>query len=91
MLAHVLCLVKLFKLVTLICPYLFRDDESETSSTPASNTDNLPAGSKLRVKYGKGKNTREYEAKVGRNYLTHNNCPFCMKISCYDGESTDIN
>lgn len=40
------------------------DAESEVSSAPAPNTDNLPVGSKLRVKYGKGKNTREYEAKV---------------------------
>lgn len=43
---------------------VFRDVETDSSTTPAHNTDNLPVGAKLRVRYGKGKNTREYEAKV---------------------------
>ncbi|XP_053407670.1 AT-rich interactive domain-containing protein 4B-like isoform X2 [Mercenaria mercenaria] len=42
------------------------DMETESVAASVSNTDtsNLPAGAKLRVRYGKGKNTREYEAKI---------------------------
>ncbi|KAL4238041.1 DNA- binding [Mactra antiquata] len=40
------------------------DYETEMSCSSSLNTDNLPVGAKLKVKYGKGKNTREYEAKI---------------------------
>jgi len=36
------------------------------------NTENLPLGSKLKVRYGHGDNTSEYEAKVGDNYNNSN-------------------
>ena len=59
-----------------------RDDESSESGQSKVNIDvEFPLGTKLKVKYGKGKNHKVYEAKVvdvednngSVNYLVHYN------------------
>ena len=47
-----------------------RDDDESTAPPPApgpttiSGLNDLPLGTKMRVRYGRGRNQREYEAKV---------------------------
>ena len=62
---------------------LASDEETESPTTPVNSLDNLPVGAKLKVRYGKGKNTREYEAKVCK-------CYFCVLWSLVKTNSDEI-
>ena len=46
-------------------------DDGDVAAAPSnSGPADLPVGTKMRVRYGRGRNQREYEAKVGYQCFT---------------------